>query len=93
MFIGITQIIKGMEEFNLSLFLTFEELDIVDDKAVDIAVFFTEGFRIFIVDGVNDFVSEVFTGNVKNFHGRVVLFDAVTNGVHQVSFAKTYTAV
>ena len=50
-----------MEKFYLSLFLTFEELDIVDDKAVNIAVFFTEGFRIFIVDGVNDFVSEVFT--------------------------------
>ena len=47
-----------MEEFYLRLLLALQKLDIVDNQAVDIAVFLTEGFRGFVLNRVDDFVGE-----------------------------------
>lgn len=47
-----------MEEFYLRLLLALQKLDIVDNQAVDIAVFLAEGLSSFVLDGIDDFVGE-----------------------------------
>ena len=54
-----------MEEFYLRLLLALQKLDIVDNQAVDIAVFLAEGLSSFVLDGIDDFVGEFFTGGVE----------------------------
>ena len=82
LFIGILQCIKCMEEFYLCLLLALQKLDIVDNQAVDIAVFLTEGFRGFVLNRVDDFVGEFFTGGVQYLHAGIILLDAVADSVH-----------
>ena len=82
-----------MKEFYLCLFFAFQKLDIVDNEAVDIAVFLTEGLGVFILDRINDFVSKFFAGGVKYLHTGVVLLDAVADGMHKMGFAQTNTAI
>ena len=54
-----------MEEFYLRLLLALQKLDIVDNQAVNIAVFLAEGLSCFVLDGIDDFVGEFFTGGVE----------------------------
>ena len=82
MFIGILQCIKCVEEFYLRLFLALQKLDIVDNQAVDIAVFLAEGLGSFVLDGIDDFIGEFFTGGVEHLHAGIVLLDAVADSVH-----------
>ena len=82
-----------MEEFLLRLLLALQELDIVDNQAVNITVLLAEGLSRLILDRIDDFVRELFTGGVEHLHAGVVLLDAVADSVHQVSFAQTNTAV
>ena len=53
-----------MEEFYLGLFLAFQKLNIVDDQAVYITVFLSEGFGGLIIDRIDNLISEFFTGNI-----------------------------
>lgn len=71
-----------MEEFYLRLLLALQKLDIVDNQAVDIAVFLAEGLSSFVLDGIDDFVGEFFTGGVEHLHAGVVLLNAVADSVH-----------
>ena len=71
-----------MEEFYLRLLLALQKLDIVDNQAVDIAVFLAEGLSSFVLDGIDDFVGELFTGGVEYLHAGVVLLNAVADSVH-----------
>ena len=82
LFIGILQSIKGMEKLHLCLFLALQELDIVDNQTVDIAIFLTEGFRGFVLNRINNFVGEFLAGGVEHLHAGIILLNAVAYGVH-----------
>ena len=71
-----------MEEFYLRLLLALQKLDIVDNQAVNIAVFLAEGLSCFVLDGIDDFVGEFLTGGVEYLHAGVVLLNAVADSVH-----------
>ena len=64
MLIGIVQGVEGMEEFLLRMFLFREELNIIDEQYIDIAIFLAEGLRITITDGIDELIGEFFTGDV-----------------------------
>ena len=65
-----------MEKFLLGTFFSDDELDIIDEKHVVIAVFFPKfrgGDVILVSDGVDQFVGKGFGGNVKDLRIRGVL--------------------
>lgn len=59
-----------MEEFFLGalLFAAAEELDVVDEEDVDVAVPAAEAFRILVLDALDEFIDEVFAGNAQEAH-------------------------
>ena len=59
--IGAVEGVKLMEKFLLSTFLADDELDIVDEKYVDVAVFFPEFGHtgvVAVTDGINQFIGK-----------------------------------
>ena len=64
MLVGIMQGVEGMEELFLGMFLFRQELDIIHQQDVDIAVFLPKGLRITIADGIYEFMGEFFSGDV-----------------------------
>lgn len=60
-----------MEEFLLRTLLTDDELHVVDEQYVDVAVFLTEAGHtggIAHSQGFDQLVGEVLTGDVEHFH-------------------------
>ena len=69
--IGRVKGIEGMEEFLLRTLLTDDELHVVDEQYVDVAVFLTEAGHtggIAHSQGFDQLVGEVLTGDVEHFH-------------------------
>ena len=65
-----------MEKFLLCAFLTYDELDIVDEKDIVVPVFFPEfrgGYVVLITDSVNQLVGKGFLGDVQYLGFCVVL--------------------
>ena len=65
-----------MEELLLGAFLTYDELDIVDEKDIVVSVFFPEfrgGYVVLITDSVNQLVGKGFRGDVQYLGFCVVL--------------------
>ena len=90
--IGLVQGIERMEELFLCTFLALQELDVIDDEHVQIAVATLEGFLGVVTHGINEVVGELFRGNVANPQVRVQMLGVVANAVEQVRLAKTRTA-
>ena len=78
-----------MEEFFLHPVFVAEELNIVDQQDIGGAVFVMETCHIVAVDAVDQVVSEFFTGHINDVVIRMLLFDLVGDGVHQVCFSQT----
>ena len=50
--------IKSMEEFFLSRFLTYNKLDIIDKKNVNVSVLFTEFRVLLVLYGINQLIGK-----------------------------------
>ena len=64
-----------MEELLLGTLFSDDELDIVDEQDIIVAVFFTKfrgGGIVLIPDGVNQLIGKGFRGELKNFRIRGV---------------------
>ena len=67
--------IEGVEKFLLGTFLTNDELDIIDQKYIVVAVFFAEfrgGNVVFITDRIDQLIGKLLGSNVKDLGFRVV---------------------
>ena len=67
LFIAV-QIIKSMEKFFLRGFFSYNELDIINKKYVNIAVFLTKTGScsvVVVTDGFDQFIRKGFTGHIK----------------------------
>lgn len=84
-----------MEKFFFRAFFiaTAQELDVVDEEDVDVAVTAAEAFRVLVLDTLDKFVDEVFAGDTEETHIGEVLQQFVTDGVHQVCLAQAAAAV
>ena len=88
--------IKGVKKFLLCRFLSYNKLDVIDEKNVDGAVFVTKschGLRITASDGFNHFIGKLFTCDVQNTHIRILFQNIVSDGMHQMRFTKSGTSV
>ena len=73
--------IEGCEEGLLSLFLTLQELDVIDQKNINLAVLRLEVEACIGLDGVDEVICENFTGNVSNALSWPILVYIITDGV------------
>ena len=82
-----------MEEFFLRGFLAGDELNIVDEERIGLAVFFAEARGCTGANGLNQLVCKLVTLDVNDVFIREVLFQLVADGIEQVGFSQTGIAV
>ncbi len=91
--VGLVQGVEGVEEFLLDAFLAGEELDVVNQQHVGLAVFFAEPDQLVVLDGVNVFVGEFFRGNIRHPRALPVAGHMLADGVQQMGLAQTDAAI
>src|SRR6266516_6332709 len=85
------QAVKGVEEFFFSRFFAGDELNVIYQENINGTIFGPELFRGAIANGINDFVSELFRGDVED---RQAGLDAlVSNSMQQVCFTEPHPTV
>ena len=85
-----------MEELLLRTLFTDNELNIVDQENVDVAIFLAELGHCHVVavtNGVDQFICKVFAGNVENFGFRIVLQYKMSNRMHQMRLSKSDSCI
>ena len=70
-----------------------DELDVVHEPHIHVAVAAAEFGDAVVADGRDELVDEVLGRDVDHLHLRVLLADAVADGLHQVGLAQTGLAV
>ena len=68
------QIIKSMEKFFLRGFFSYNELDIINKKYVNIAVFLAKTGScsvVVVTDGLDQLIRKRFTGHIKHLGFRI----------------------
>lgn len=87
------QLVEGVEELLLHPLFAGEELDVVDEQNVGVAVLVVELCGVLVVDAGDEVVAEFLAGDVDDLVLRMILADLVGDGVHQVGLAQTGGAV
>ena len=82
------QRVERMEERLLGLFGPLQELDVVDQQQIDVAVAPLEGLHVIHPDGVDEVVGELFTRDIAHPHGRFQPATVGTDRVQQVGLAE-----
>ena len=85
----VVERVEGMEKFFLCGDLTRDELNIVDEEHIRVAVFFLELGCGLLFDGANELVCEVFTLDEDDIEFGCLALDLVCDCFHEVSFAKS----
>ena len=78
-----------MEKLLLEAFFSFHELDVVNEQNVHISVAALERCGGVCTNCVDVFVQESFGGDIANFVVRVVVVHVPTDGLQEVSLAKS----
>ena len=89
----IVKRVECMEELLLSGFLSSDELDIVHQKNVHVAIFIMEGFRRSALDGCDQLIGEAVSPDIENFQFRPGLSELILDRVQKVCFAKSGRSV
>ena len=86
LFAFLLEVVEGVEELFLGFFFAFDELDVVNDKDIDVAVLLGE-VGDFLADGVDVVAVESLDGDVFDAGFGVFAGDFVADGLNEVSFA------
>ena len=76
------QVIEGIEEFLLGALLAGEELDVVDEEDIDVAISAAELVGARVLDGGHEVIGETLRGDVKD--AAVVSPGGVPDGVQEM---------
>src|SRR5690606_30834147 len=82
--VGVVQCVEGVEELLLRLRLALEELDVIDQQYVDIAVAALEAVLAVVTDRVDELVRELLRRDVPHLRAGVEGTYVVADGVQQV---------
>ena len=85
----LIKIVEGMEKFLLRGFLSRNELDVVDEKNVGLAVFFAEFDRSLIGNGCDELICKLFALHVYDVCAGVVQAYFVGYGVEKMCFSES----
>ncbi len=93
LFAGFVEGIEGMEELFMDAFFAGEELNVVDEQDIGLAVSATEFGELVILDGVDVVVGEAFGGDVGDAGSFSLADDLEADGVEQVGFTEADAAI
>ena len=91
--VRLVERVEGMEEFLLRTFLAADELDIVDEQNVRIAVLAAEFRHLGKAERLDQLVGEVVAFDIANHHVGIVLLDFVADRVEKMGFSESRVAV
>ncbi len=89
----LVQRVEGVEELLLRAVLAGQEMDVVDDEQVRVAVSMAEVARLVALDGGDELVDEGVAGEVKDARFRLGCQHALGDGLEQVRLAQPDAAV
>ena len=89
---GLVQAVEGVEKLLLRAVLAGDELDIVHEQQVGIAVFLAEVLRRARADGFDHLVDELLALDVGDLRAGVVVADGLPDGEQQVRLAEAGVA-
>ena len=87
------QRVESVEKFLLNAFLAGEELDVVNQQHVRLAVFFAEFDELVVLNSINVFVCEFFGGEIGHARALFVADDVLADGMEQMGLAQADAAV
>ena len=90
---GLVDAVEGVEELVLGLLLAGDELDVVHQKQVDLAVLVAEFLRGAALDGAHQLIGKLVALDVDDGLVRPALVDGVADGQQQVGLAEAGIAV
>ena len=93
LFAGLVEVVEGVEKFLLHADLAGNELDIVHEQQVDVAVFVAEFLLRVVLDGLDHLICEVVAFDVGDHGVRFRLVDALPDREQQMRFAEPGVAV
>ncbi len=85
-----------MEKFLLRGFLSYNKLNIINEKDIDITVFlaeFTHCGVISISDGLDQLIGKFFTCNIENLLLSSIFKNKMGDGMHKMGLAKSCTTI
>src|ERR1043166_8317137 len=93
LFLGVMQRVERVEELRLRSFFADDELDVVDEQNVDATISLAKFENAIVANRVDHFVHESLGGDVGQLERGIVRQHVVPDRMHQMRFAKSYTAV
>ena len=93
LFMPVEESVEGVEKFFLRTFFAAEELDVVDQKQIGLAITFPEFDQVVVLDRVDELVDEQLAREIHHFG--VLLFrpDVLADRLHQMRLAQSDAAV
>ncbi len=91
--VRVVQRVERVEELFLRLLLVLQELDVVDQQHVDVAVAPAEALGLAVANRVDEVVGELLGADVPHARAGEQAHRVVADGVQQVCLAKTRLAV
>ena len=91
--VAVEERVERVKKFLLRAFLAGEELDVVNEQHVHLAVALAEFHERAVLDRVNELVRELLARDVGNFRTLAVREDMLADGVHEVRFPESHSAV
>ena len=91
--VGGVQGVEGVEELFLSLHPALQELDVVDQQDVDVAVAALKSLGFVVADRVDEVVGELLGADIEHPSAGVQAARVVANRVQQVGLAQSGAAV
>ena len=85
--------VEGVEELHLRRLLAADELDIVNEQQIEVAVLLPKLLTRVVLDGGDDVVREILARYEADVELRMQLVHVVANGVEYMRFAEARTAV
>ena len=85
--------VKGMEKLLLGSVLAGKKLNIIDKKDIYVAVFISEVNVVLVLDCVDEFIGEFFTGHIDHFFGGRVGENIISNGLHKMGCPEANTPI
>ena len=89
----LVELVEGMEKFFLGGFLAGDELDIVDEEQIGLPILAAELDILTALNGSDQLVGELVALDVDDLGVRLLLADAIGDGVEQMGLAHAGRAV
>jgi len=91
--VPIEECVEGVEEFLLGTFLAGEELDIVDEEEISLAIALAKFDEGIVLDGIDELVGEFLRREIHHLATGAALGDLLADGLHEMGLAETDAAI